>query len=235
MGPEENPLPPPSRMPSQSKTEIPWAWGHAWVVTGLAAEARLSQIAWGLFLTAGVQRPPHPPCRKCAYSQSVARPRPASQKAAEEQRRRDTRCPRLSWGGARGTCRGVPSCRASHTRGSPLLPSFPQTLPPWPSSCGHQPLSPRPRWGHGREPSGLLPSPSNPTPSALSASPQSPPSSLPPGSLSVFTICQLGSLNTLYTESQPAKRGDPAAPPLPLFSSGLGDYGLGEEVSLPFS
>lgn len=58
MGPEENTLPPPSRMPSQSKTEIPWAWGHAWVVTRLAAEARLSQIAWGLFLTAGVQRPP---------------------------------------------------------------------------------------------------------------------------------------------------------------------------------
>lgn len=115
-----------------------------------------------------------------------------------------------------------------------MLPTFPQALPPWPSSRGHQPLSPRPRWGHSGEPSGLLPRPSNPTPSALSASPQSPPSSLPPGSLSVFTICQLGSLNTLYTESQPAKRGDPAAPPLPLFSFGLGDYGAGRKsVSSP--
>ena len=39
-----------------------------------------------------------------------------------------------------------------------------------------------------------------------------------PGSLSLFTIFQLGGLNTLHTESQPAKRGDPRAPsPASLF------------------
>lgn len=111
-----------------------------------------------------------------------------------------------------------------------MLPSFPQTLPPWPSSRGHQPLSRGPDGGTRQEPSGIFPRPSNPTPSALCASPQSPPSSLPPGSLSVFTICQLGSLNTLYTESQPAKRGELASPsPASRFLWAGGTMGAGRK------
>ena len=60
------------------------------------------------------------------------------------------------------------------------------------------------------------------------------PSSLPPGSLSAFTVCQLGSLNTLHTESQPAKRGDPGAPsPASLFLWVGGLWGGKKSVSPP--
>lgn len=58
------------------------------------------------------------------------------------------------------------------------------------------------------------------------------PFSSAPESLSTFTICQLGSLNTLHMESQPAsqpaKHGDPWARPHASFSPGLGSGGEGE-------
>lgn len=64
--------------------------------------------------------------------------------------------------------------------------------------------------------------------------PQTTPCFSAPGSLSLFTIFQLGGLNTLHTESQPAERGDPRAPsPASLFLwvQGLGRQGEKERQS----
>lgn len=46
----------------------------------------------------------------------------------------------------------------------------------------------------------------------------------------MFTICQLGGLNTLHTESQPAKHVILGPPPPASFSSVLGAWGEGSEA-----
>ena len=125
-------------MPSRSKTEIPWAWGHAWVVTGLAAEARLSQIAWGLFLTAGVQRPPPPPCRKCAHSQSTALSQACLTGVGERRSSAGVTRDAPAWAGDEGGApRGASRAAEPHTLGgAPCFPLFPGPYPHGPLHVG---------------------------------------------------------------------------------------------------
>lgn len=120
-----------------------------------------------------------------------------------------------------------------------MLPLSP-THSPWLPFCAHQPLSTKPcslslklaeaqmgTWQGAiwSSPKTLKPPPLSPGPGL--SQPNYPLFSALE-SLSMFTICQLGGLNPLRTESQPAKRGDPWAPSPCLSFLWVGEMG-GEE------
>lgn len=144
-----------------------------------------------------------------------------------------TACPRL--GKERGAAGGESQAARLHTeQGTPVF-HFPLGCTPVsPFMCAsalvHQALLTQLKAGGG--PDGDMagshlvfsqdPQPTLPNPVPRLPHPNHPFFSAP-GSLSVFTICQLDSLNTLHTESQPAKCADPGAP-LPCLS-GLGEGG----------
>lgn len=143
--------------------------------------------------------------------------------------------PHEVWGLEKGAPLGERSCQASH-RGDPRLPP-PQAILPTPCSCAyhsfvHEALLTQLKVSRGpdggmagshlvfsQDPQTLSPS-THPALSQRSPSPL--PQSLYPCLLSV---CQLGGLNTLHTESQPAKHVIPGPSTPCLFFFWVGAVG----------
>ena len=118
-------------------------------VTGLAAEARLSQIAWGLFLRAGVLRPSPPACRKCAHSHSVVLSQACITGAGDRKSSVDATRDAPAWAGDEGGTPGGGASRAAepHTRGgTPCFLLFPR---PYPHGLLHVGMSLCPRGPDG--------------------------------------------------------------------------------------
>lgn len=132
-----------------------------------------------------------------------------------------------------------------HTEGGTPCFHFPQAiLPKTPDICTslfvHQALLTQPKVSRG--PDGDMAGshlvfsqdPQTLPPSDSACLIPTTPFSSAPESLSTFTVCQLGSLNTLHTESQPASQPSMAIPgplPMPLFLLGWG-VGKREKASL---
>lgn len=201
------------------------------------AEVRLSQTA---AIIRAVETPV--PCRKINTLSGATLGLPHRSRSAKGQCGEGTRfC--LHWvrEWRRGQHWWSPQLPSLTQKGEHLASTFPQAiLPKTPDICTslfvHQALLTQPKVSRG--PDGDMAGshlvfsqdPQTLPPSDSACLIPTTPFSSAPESLSTFTICQLGGLNTLHTESQPASQAWRSLGPSPcLFFSWAGEWGRGRK------